>query len=101
MKYRKAKKTRDNAIVSATFSGHDPMLLVHSGAMELWVCKNCDALLDAWDRPAIVNGPMPYTRCPEARRSKLHSVALGTLLIISSCFRRWVNRPVREGHGAL
>lgn len=101
MRGRKAKKVRDNALETAKFSGHDPLLLVRSGAMEVWVCKNCDDILDAWDRPAVVNGRMPYTRCSKANRGRLHSLYLGTLLIISNCFRRLLRLKFQEGDSAL
>jgi hypothetical protein len=64
MRTSKARTARDEAVEKAIKQGHKPKMLTQSGAMELWVCENgCNKIMDAWDSPAIVNGPMPHVEC--------------------------------------
>jgi hypothetical protein len=89
MRTHKARGARDRAVVSAIFSGHDPQRLTHSGAMELWVCKNCNVVMDCWDNPAVVNGPMSRTRCRGATRTRLERICTGCWLFVRSAVTRW------------
>jgi hypothetical protein len=68
MRTQEARQLRDKAVSDAIALGHSPLLLTHSGAMELWVCENgCNAVIDAWDSPAIVNGRMAHIECKNPR----------------------------------
>ena len=61
---------RDRALKSARKHGHDVDLISSSGALELYGClNNCDAVMDIWDSPAIVNGSMAEVECPDGRQS--------------------------------
>ena len=59
MRTHSARRARDNALVTATLAGHEPLRLTRSGAMELWVCKNCDVVMDCW-----TTLPWSTARCP-------------------------------------
>ncbi len=89
MRTHSARRARDNALVTATLAGHEPLRLTRSGAMELWVCKNCDVVMDCWDNPAVVNGPMSRTRCRGATRTRLERICAGCWLLIRSAVVRW------------
>jgi len=70
MRTREARRMRDRALKDARRQGHDVALIAKSGAIELYGCLNdCDAIMDIWDSPAIVNGPMPEVKCPGGRQS--------------------------------
>ena len=89
MRTHGARCARDKALVAANLGGHEPVRLTRSGAMELWVCKRCNAVMDCWDNPAIVNGPMSRTRCRGATRSRLERICVGCWLLIRSAVVRW------------
>jgi hypothetical protein len=70
MRTSEARYMRDEAIRSARKQGHNVALISKSGAIELYGClNNCDAVMDIWDSPAIVNGSMVEVRCPDGRQS--------------------------------
>jgi len=70
MRTREAKRMRDKALRDARKRGHNVALISKSGAIELYGClNNCDAIMDIWDSPAIVNGPMPEVECCDGRQS--------------------------------
>jgi hypothetical protein len=89
MRTHSARRIRDKAVVAATLAGHEPVKLTLSGAMELWVCRNCDVVMDCWDNPAVVNGPMSRTRCRGATRTRLERICAGCWLLIRSAVTRW------------
>ena len=76
MRTREARRMRNRALKDARKQGHDVALISKSGAIELYGCLNsCDAVMDIWDSPAIVNGSMAETSCPDAdTRSSLRLV---------------------------
>ena len=96
MRTHSARRARDNALVTATLAGHEPVRLTLSGAMELWVCKNCDVVMDCWDNPAVVNGPMSRTRCRGATRTRLERICAGYWLFIRSAVARWCTLLTNE-----
>ena len=65
MRTNEAKRTRNRALKDARKHGHDVALISESGALELYGCynKNCNDIMDIWDSPAIVNGPMSHRPC--------------------------------------
>jgi len=70
MRTREARRMRDRALKDARKQGHDVALISKSGAIELYGClNNCDAIMDIWDSPAIVNGSMAEVGCPDGRQS--------------------------------
>jgi len=70
MRTREARRMRDRALKDARKQGHNVALISKSGAIELYGCLNdCDLIMDIWDSPAIVNGPMPNVKCRDGRQS--------------------------------
>lgn len=65
MRTKKARRLRNKAIRMSKKMGHEPTMVVHTGAMELWACakRGCRVVMDCWDDPAGHNGPMPHTKC--------------------------------------
>ena len=79
MRTREARRMRDRALKDARKQGHHVALISKSGAIELYGClNNCDAIMDIWDSPAIVNGPMPEVRCRDSRQSPSPWTAIAT-----------------------
>jgi len=69
MRTSEARYMRDKALRNARKHGHSVTLISKSGALELYGClNNCDAIMDIWDSPAIVNGSMAEVKCPDAGR---------------------------------
>ena len=80
MRTREARRMRDKALRNARKQGHDVTLICKSGAIELYGClNNCDAIMDIWDSPAIVNGSMAEVRCPDGRQSPSPWMAIAIL----------------------
>ena len=65
MRTREALTLRNKAVRTAKKMGHNPTMVVHTGAMELWACTNqgCNVVMDCWDDPAVYNGTMPKVKC--------------------------------------
>ena len=65
MRTKDALKLRNKAVRRSKKMGHEPTLVVNTGAMELWACgkEGCKVVMDCWDDPAGYNGPMPHTKC--------------------------------------
>jgi len=65
MRTRKARQLVRRGLLIARVRGHQPTLISHSGAMILYGCKEskCYALLEGWDNPDNVCGPMVHTNC--------------------------------------
>ena len=79
MRTREARRMRDRALRDARKQGHNVALISKSGAIELYGClNNCDAIMDIWDSPAIVNGPMSEVKCRDGRQSPSFWVAIAT-----------------------
>jgi len=64
MRTREARKLRRQALRHAKVYGHQPVEVCHEGALHLFACRGCSALLEIWDSPSIVNGPMHQGTCP-------------------------------------
>jgi hypothetical protein len=80
MRTSEARYMRDKAIRGARKQGHNVTLISKSGAIELYGClNNCDAIMDIWDSPAIVNGSMAEVRCPDGGQSSSPWMAIATL----------------------
>lgn len=78
---------RDRALKSARKHGHDVALISSSGALELYGClNNCDAIMDIWDSPAIVNGSMAEVECPNGRESPSPWMAIANRARVSKYF---------------
>jgi len=80
MRTKEARRTRARALKGARKHGHDVALISKSGAVELYGCLNdCDAVMDIWDSPAIVNGSMAEVECPDGRQSPSPWMAIAIL----------------------
>ena len=81
MRTREARRMRDRALKDARKQGHNVALISKSGAIELYGCLNdCDSIMDIWDSPAIVNGPMPEVKCRDGRQSPSFWGAIATFV---------------------
>jgi len=77
MRTSEARYMRDKALKLARKQGHKITLISKSGALELYGCLNdCDAIMDIWDSPAIVNGSMAEVKCPDGRQSPFSWMAI-------------------------
>jgi len=67
VKTREARKLKREGLRRAKFQGHTPALISESGALHLFGCleHRCNAILEAWDNPAILCGTMIHTGCNE------------------------------------
>tara|TARA_Y100000593_G_scaffold14609_1_gene27998 strand:- start:7166 stop:7414 length:249 start_codon:yes stop_codon:yes gene_type:complete len=65
MRTRKARKLLRRGLLIARVRGHKPQLVSHSGALKLYGCQRqgCHAILEGWDNPDNVAGPMLHTNC--------------------------------------
>ena len=80
MRTSEARYMRDKAIRNARKQGHNVALISKSGAIELYGCLNdCDAVMDIWDSPAIVNGSMAEVKCCDGRQWRSPWTAIATL----------------------
>jgi len=79
MRTNEARRMRDKALRNARKQGHNVALISKSGAIELYGClNNCDAIMDIWDSPSMVNGSMPEVKCRDSRQSPSSWVAIAT-----------------------
>ena len=68
MRTSEARRMRDEALKRARKQGHNVSLITKSGALELYGCLNkCDAVMDIWDSPAMINGPLAEVECRDRR----------------------------------
>ena len=95
MRTREARRMRDRALKDARKQGHHVALISKSGAIELYGClNNCDAIMDIWDSPAIVNGSMPEVKCRDGRR--LPSLVRQALKYFYSWIRKFRSEKGRD-----
>jgi len=71
MRTREARKLRKKNLRRVRILGHRPELITHSGALALYGCYLCESVMEVWDAPAIVNGPMPESPCRGAKPSRI------------------------------
>lgn len=66
MRTRKARQLLRRGLIVARLRGHRPKMISHSGALKLYGClqgQDCRALLECWDNPDNVTGPMLHANC--------------------------------------
>jgi hypothetical protein len=66
MRTTRARRLLRRGLFLARVRGHRPKLISHSGALKLYGClqgQNCQALLECWDNPDNVAGPMLHADC--------------------------------------
>jgi hypothetical protein len=76
MRTREARKLRRQALRHARIYGHQPVEICHEGALNLFACRGCNALLEVWDSPNIVNGPMHQDLCVNCDPGWLQRIAI-------------------------
>ena len=76
MRTRKARQLRRQALRHARIFGHKPALISHEGALALYGCYRCDAIMEVWDAPSIVNGPLNQRPCPGTQVGWLRRLAI-------------------------
>jgi len=86
MRTTEAARNRNRMVRRAKKMGHDPILLSNSGAMELWVCRNCQSVMDCWDSPTQTNGPMPHVACSNnlLSRSQVFGFWVAVVVLLAS-----------------
>ena len=67
MRTRKARRMLKRGLRIARLRGHQPRLIAHSGAVRIYGCAaECSAILECWDNPDNVAGPMLHADCIDA-----------------------------------
>ena len=95
MRTREARRKRDRALKDAKRNGHKVEMSSESGAGELYGClrQGCNDLMDCWDAPAIVNGPMPHRKCTgDGNRHQEGGNRLPGITIAKNIFSKLFNR---------
>ena len=68
MRTKKAIRIRNKGLKQAKKNGHVVATICESEAFSAYGCLNCDDLMDFWDSPAGMNGPMAHRRCRAAQQ---------------------------------
>ena len=63
MRTLRSRNIRRRSLLRARIYGHKPVLISHHGALALYGCMNCNVLMEIWDNPDCVSGPMPQGSC--------------------------------------
>lgn len=63
MRTREARKIRRQSLRLAGIYGHKTALISHEGALALYGCYQCEAIMEIWDSPAYASGSMPQSIC--------------------------------------
>lgn len=63
MRTRKARRLLRRGLRVSKIRRHQPALVSHMGAIKLYGCRGCDAILECWDNPDNVAGTMIHTNC--------------------------------------
>jgi hypothetical protein len=76
MRTRTARRLRRQALRHARTFGHKPALISHEGALALFGCYRCSAIMEVWDSPSIVNGSLNQEQCPGTKAGWLRRLAI-------------------------
>ena len=63
MKTKEARRIRNKGLKRAKKNGHVVATICESESFSAYGCMNCDDLMDFWDSPAGMNGPMAHRVC--------------------------------------
>jgi hypothetical protein len=59
------EELRDAALDRARDMGHDPRMVSHAGALGLYVCHKCMAIMEVWSEPPGTAGKALTQQCPK------------------------------------
>ena len=63
MRSKEARRIRSKGLKRAKKNGHVVATICESEAFSAYGCVNCNDIMDFWDSPAGMNGPMAHRRC--------------------------------------
>ena len=63
MRTKKARRIRSKGLRRAKKNGHVVATICESEAFSAYGCVNCNDIMDFWDSPAGMNGPMAHRKC--------------------------------------
>tara|TARA_R100001244_G_C5120580_1_gene123402 strand:- start:393 stop:668 length:276 start_codon:yes stop_codon:yes gene_type:complete len=63
MRTKEARRIRNKGLKRAWKNGHVVATICEGEAFSAYGCMNCDDLMDFWDSPAGMNGPMAHRVC--------------------------------------
>ena len=69
MRTKEARRIRNKGLKRAKKNGHVVATICESESFSAYGCLNCDDLMDFWDSPAGMNGPMAHQKCIAAAPS--------------------------------
>ena len=63
MRTKKARRIRSKGLKKAKKNGHVVATICEGEAFSAYGCINCTDIMDFWDSPAGMNGPMAHRKC--------------------------------------
>ena len=63
MRTKEARRMRDKGLRRAKRKGHVVAVICEGEAFSAYGCMNCTDIMDFWDSPAGMNGPMAHRKC--------------------------------------
>ena len=69
MRTKEARRIRNKGLRQAWKNGHVVATICESEAFSAYGCMNCNDVMDFWDSPAGMNGPMAHRKCIAAAPS--------------------------------
>ena len=69
MRTKEARRIRNDGIKRAWKNGHVVATICESESFSAYGCMNCNDVMDFWDSPAGMNGPMAHRKCVAAAPS--------------------------------
>ena len=74
MRTKEARRIRNKGLRQAWKNGHVVATICESEAFSAYGCMNCNDVMDFWDSPAGMNGPMAHRKCPAAGPSFIKNI---------------------------
>ena len=63
MRTKEARRIRNDGLKQAWKNGHVVATICEGEAFSAYGCINCNDIMDFWDSPAGMNGPMAHRKC--------------------------------------
>ena len=63
MRSKEARQIRSKGLKRAKKNGHVVATICEGEAFSAYGCINCNDIMDFWDSPAGMNGPMAHRKC--------------------------------------
>jgi hypothetical protein len=63
MRTSEARRIRNKGLKRAKRNGHVVATICESESFSAYGCMNCNDVMDFWDSPAGMNGPMAHRKC--------------------------------------